>query len=328
MIKMILVGGTGRSGTSIVKEVLANHPDAASLPFEYRFVIDPDGIVDFYSSFTTTWSPYLADRRLKRLERLLGGLAQEPLHHRLVSHLVGCCNRDGKILSPGAYHGWELNRHLPNFERHTRDLMSELVEFSFSACWVGMEGYRLFPRIYHAAPRPREELAQILGDFIRNVIGDLVRQTGKGFFVEDNTWNVFFARELLELVPEAKILHVYRDPRDVVASFSHQRWSPTNKEQGAYWYKAMMAHWFNVRSSLPAGSYFELKLEDLVASPEAMLQNICEFVRIPFDRAMLQMDLSHSHSGRWKREYSDREKEKVQAILGDVIEELGYGITA
>jgi hypothetical protein len=65
MTKMIFVGGTGRSGTSIVKELIAAHPGAASLPFEYRFIIDPDGLVDFYTSYTAAWSPYLADRTLK-----------------------------------------------------------------------------------------------------------------------------------------------------------------------------------------------------------------------------------------------------------------------
>jgi hypothetical protein len=86
----------------------------------------------------------------------------------------------------------------------------------------------------------------------------------------------------------------------------------------------MMTHWFNVRSSLPTQSYFELKLEDLVASPEAVLRSICRFAGISFDRVMLKMDLSRSHSGRWKREYNGEEKAKVQAILADIIEELGY----
>jgi len=328
MTKIIFVGGTGRCGTSIVKDVIAEHPDVASLPFEYRFIIDPDGLVDFYTSSAAAWSPYLADRRLKRLERLLNHLAREPLHHRVLGFLLRQWNRDGKVLSPRIYHGWELVRHLPNFERHTRDLMSKLVDFSFPACWVGTESYQFFPQVYHAAPRPKEELAQILGDFIRSVIDDLIRQTGKTLFVEDNTWNILFAREILELLPEAKIIHIYRDPRDVVASFSQQRWSPADKEQGAWWYRAMMVHWFNMRSALPAGSFYELKLEDLVASPEAMLRDICRFAEVPFDGMMLHTDLSHSHSGRWKQEYDDYEKIAVHRILGDIIEELGYDIAS
>lgn len=89
-----------------------------------------------------------------------------------------------------------------------------------------------------------------------------------------------------------------------------------------------MTHWFNARSSLPIEGYFELKLEDLVASLEAVLRSICRFAGISFDRVMLKTGLSRSHSGRWKREYNGEEKAKVRAILADIIEELGYDLAA
>ena len=327
MANMILVGGTGRSGTSIVKEILAHHPDAASLPFEFRFIIGSDGIIDFYTSFSSSWSPYLADRRLKRLEQFLCHLAHEPPHHRLLSQFIRWANRDGKTLSPRSYHGWELARQLPNYEQHVQHLMSRLVTFAFPACWVGSESYRIRPRIYHSPPRSREELAEILGDFVRAVITDFLLAANKTFFVEDNTWNVLFAGEILSLLPEAKILHVYRDPRDVVASFAHQRWSPQDTGQGARWYRDMMTRWFEIRRALPQDSYYELKLEDLVASPELELRKLCAFVQIPFHPVMLNVDLSHSHSGRWKSEFSEAEKRQIHEILGDIIHRLGYDQT-
>lgn len=322
--KILMVGGTGRSGTSITKEIIALHPQAASLPFEYRFIIDPDGLVDFYASSAATWSPYLADRRLKRLQRFLNRLTDERLHHRVLSNLIQRLNPSGKLLSPRSYHGWELKRHLPNFERHAETLISNLVEFSFPACWVGTESYERSPRIHHVSPKSREELAQILGDFIRSVVFDLLEETGKDFFVEDNTWNVLFAKEILEMLPNAKIIHVYRDPRDVVASFSHQRWSPTDKRQAAQWYKAMMTRWFDIRSTLPPKSYYELSLEELVTTPEKTVKEICHFSEIDFDETMVQIDLSHSHSGRWETEFSREEKALVQDVLGNLVQELGY----
>jgi hypothetical protein len=324
MPKMLMVGGTGRSGTSIIKEIIARHPQAASLPFEYRFIIDPDGLVDFYASYSAAWSPYLADRRLRRLERFLNRLAGEPVHHRLAGDLIQWCNPGGRLCSPRAYHGWELSRYLPGFDHHVETLMSNLIESSFAACWVGTESYKLSPEIYHAPPRSREELAEILGDFIRRVVQDFLEQTGKTFFVEDNTWNILFAKEILELLPSAKIIHVYRDPRDVVASFAHQRWSPTDKEQGAVWYRTLMRHWFTVRSALSPEDYYELSLENLVSDPESVTRGICDFAGIEFHGSMLQVDLSGSHSGRWHREYDEEEKVQVEDILGDIIAELGY----
>ena len=319
MSKMIFIGGTGRSGTSIVNKILASHPDAASLPFEYRFIIDPDGLVDFYASYTASWSPFLADRRLKRLEWMLNSLAREPWLSRIIGHVLQGLNYDGKKLSPRSYQGWELKRHLPNYELHVQQLMSELIEFSFSARWPGSESYQLSPHLYYAAPRSKGELAQILGGFVRNVISDLLEHTGKGFFVEDNTWNVLFAREILDFIPSAKIVHVYRDPRDVVASFSCQRWSPNDKEQGAIWYRDMINHWTGVRSTIPSDSFYEIELEELVIDPETVIKSVCEFAEISFDPVMLELDLSHSHSGRWKAEYNAEERAKVTAVLNDVV---------
>jgi hypothetical protein len=322
--KIIMVGGTGRSGTSITKEIIALHPQAASLPFEYRFIIDPDGLVDFYTSSAAAWSPYLADCRLKRLQRFLKRLVREPLHHRLISNVVQHLNPSGKLFSPRAYHGWDLRDHLPNFEYHAEELISNLVDFSFHACWVGTESYKRSPEIHHMSPKPRAELASILGDFIRSIVLDLLEETGKGFFVEDNTWNVLFAKEITEILPDAKIIHVYRDPRDVVASFSHQRWSPNDKKQAAQWYKAMMTRWFDIRADLPPSSYYELSLEGLIAMPKEITKEICHFSEIDFDETMTQIDLSHSHNGRWKTEFSKEEKALVQDILGDLVRELGY----
>lgn len=322
--QIVFIGGSGRSGTNITRQVLASHSMVASLPFEYRFIVDPDGIVDFYHSYSALWSPFMADRRLKRLERLLADLGSEPFFHRTLGEVIRLLDPGRSLISPRRYHGWQLDEHLPRFRQHCRTLVSNLTEFSFSAQWVGTESYRFRPRIYSAGPIDRSELAKVLGDFIRKVIGDLARSQGKSCYVEDNTWNILFANELIDLVPRAKIIHVYRDPRDVVASYVNQRWAPNDPKQAARWYVTLMQRWFDIRSSLAAGSYIELKLEDLVVETEETLRQLCRFVDIPFESKLMETDLSRSNSGRWRREFSTRTQEDVQSVLGEFITSLGY----
>jgi hypothetical protein len=266
----------------------------------------------------------MAHLKIERLSRLLDLLSKEPFYHRILSRLIVYLNRDGRILSPRIYHGWEWERRLPSFEQYRDDLIAQLVDFSFSACWLGTNSYQFRPRISFAGSKTKQELAFILGGFIKNVFGDLLQHAGKQVFVESSTWNILFAREILELVPDAKILHVYRDPRDVVASFCDQRWTPHDKEQGARWYTALMERWFVVRSHLPRDCFFELKLERFLDSPETVLGNMCGFIGVPYDERMLDLDLSRSHTGRWLTEYSDEEKEIVLPILANVMRELGY----
>jgi hypothetical protein len=321
---ILFIGGTGRSGTNITKDLLTKHPQVASLPFEYRFIIDPDGLVDFYRSYTAAWTPYLADQRLKRLEGLLNTLSGEPAGHKLIGNLIRKLDPRGRVLSPRQYHGWHLDEHLPGFCGLSRELLAELREFSFPACWVGTKGYTWRPRVYHAGPRTREELAPILGGFIDRVIGRFLTGQGRQFFVEDNTWNILLAQELVELVPQARILHVYRDPRDVVASFMQQRWSPGDVRQASLWYESMMRHWFRVRAGLPPVSWYEFSLESLVSDPERVITAICDFAGIPYDPVLLTTDLSRSHSGRWRRDLTPEQQKVAEEILGGVLTELGY----
>jgi hypothetical protein len=261
------------------------------------------------------------------LERFLNTLAEEPALHRLVGDVIRGLDPSGHHLSPRCYHGWNLAANLPNFEEHVQTLMSELIDFSFPAYWVGTESYRLEPRLHFSGPRTESELAPILGGFVRRVLGGLLARQGKSVYVEDNTWNTLFARELLELVPEAKILHVYRDPRDVVASFTHQRWCPTDVRQAALWYRALMDHWFSVRESLPTESYHEFPLESLVSSTEQVLREICHFLGLAYDPVLLHTDLSKAHTGRWKRDFSKGEQRTLGEILNPVIAQLGYAQT-
>ena len=71
-----LIGGTGRCGTTILKQIFQAHPEVAKIP-EWRFAVDPDGILDFYSSLSQNWSPHLFDVKLKRLYKLLQQTGQQ-----------------------------------------------------------------------------------------------------------------------------------------------------------------------------------------------------------------------------------------------------------
>jgi len=48
----VFVGGTGRSGTTIVAKVLGSHPEAHMIPIEVRFLVDLHGLCDLVAGKT------------------------------------------------------------------------------------------------------------------------------------------------------------------------------------------------------------------------------------------------------------------------------------
>ena len=63
-VSPVFVGGTGRSGTTIVARLLGSHPDYYMIPIEVRFLVDPGGLCDLVSG----------DSDFDRFERLITGM--------------------------------------------------------------------------------------------------------------------------------------------------------------------------------------------------------------------------------------------------------------
>lgn len=88
------------------------------------------------------------------------------------------------------------------------------------------------------------------------------------------------------LLPEARFVHVIRDGRDVAASLLAQEWGPSSPRAAAH-------HWSRrVRGGRQAGQalgdrYREIRYEDLVGEPEAVLRGLCGFLALDFDERML-----------------------------------------
>ena len=303
--KYLFIGGTGRCGTNITREIFANHPSVASFPFEYRFIIDPGGLVDFYQSMSNAWSPYMADVKIKRLQIFLENLG-------------------AKNAEKTNYKYWELGQWFPNYQKNIDTLIGELKTFEYRGFWPGATGDPSTHEMLFSEYKSKEVLAVIIGKFIKNNIDDFIAINGKNFFVEDNTWNILFAKELHELMPEAKLLHVIRDPRDVIASFMSQSWCPNDFNEALKMYKSIISRWFTVEDSLPNDFCEVIKLEDLVVNSEEVIKEICNLSGIPFNKKLLNTELNKSNSGRWKMVFTSENEKVIESELSAVFERLNY----
>lgn len=94
------------------------------------------------------------------------------------------------------------------------------------------------------------------------------------------------------MLPNAKVVHVRRNPIDTcVSAFTRlfnksQHQSYDLRELGRYYrdYLAIMAHW---REVLPAGSFYEIQYEDLVANQEEESRKLLAFCGLEWNDACL-----------------------------------------
>ena len=153
-----------------------------------------------------------------------------------------------------------------------------------------------------------------------------------------------FADEIIEDFPEARIIHMMRDPRDRYASVS-RRYQNRSKGVGSItgrWILSTRRGEGNVASH--GDNYMVVRYEDLASSPERTLNAVCDFIGEDFESSMLSMRGAPEHGdegnssferinpgvistrsiGRWRSVLSDREVASIQALTGGRMEHYGY----
>jgi hypothetical protein len=320
----VFITGTGRSGTNVTKAIFAQNSQCATLPFEYRFTVDPGGVIDFLNHYSSTWSPFMADKRLRDFENFLLSLGQKNESDFAASQWLKKVDPSAEKITPYAYSGWELEKWFPEYKNHVKTLMNQLVDYKYTASWPGSDSLSKLNKMYFASTMSKNELIPFLSEFLGNCFQSFLNISKKEVFVEDNTWSLLYSRDLLKLVPGGKILHIIRDPRDVISSLLKQRWTPSDLDQILNWYLSLMDTWKNEKAKLKKDQFREIKLENIISNTNEVIQSTCNFIGLEYEEKMTHLDLSKANSGRYKDELSKDEIKKVEDSLSEIILEYNY----
>lgn len=132
------------------------------------------------------------------------------------------------------------------------------------------------------------------------------------------------------LWPEAQVVHLLRDGRDVALSRIGMGWAGNVWTSAPAW-RRMEALWDRVAPQL-AGRSHELRYEDLVTQPEQTLRRLCDFLELSWEPQALLSYPERSRygppdgklAGRWRRKLSPRELALLEGELGEMLERRGY----
>ncbi|MCK4661137.1 MAG: sulfotransferase [Phycisphaerae bacterium] len=188
-------------------------------------------------------------------------------------------------------------------------------------------------------------------NLLRAVLECYARKQNKGRCAEKSCAHLTTAREILDLCPQARIICIVRDGRDVVRSLRkvavHWKTSQSVPRLCHHW------NWFarieqrHLRE-LPAGSFTIVKYEDLMTHPERGLKRLCEFIGEEFEPAQTQGTSSagpvQECEAQWKAKAKDAPDPKRVAAwrrcddpeliaqmnyyMGGMLRQLGYPDTA
>lgn len=155
------------------------------------------------------------------------------------------------------------------------------------------------------------------------------RQISKGASTVGATVHRHFVRALT-LWPEARFIHLLRDPRDVgparmaeglAGNIWHalDRWVQTEDE------------WATLSRIVPADRLMTVRFEDLISDHDSTLTSVCRFLGVDYTSQMLRytqdtdyQEPCHRLAGDWRDTLTEREVRLAEARVGRRLTEAGF----
>ena len=135
------------------------------------------------------------------------------------------------------------------------------------------------------------------------------------------------------LFPDARFLHILRDPRDVARSCIGMGWVGHVYFGTDIWVEAERS-WDLLKSTLSRNRYLEIKYEYILEDVTRGLTEICDFLGVPYSDRMLDY-AEHTTYGlpdkrlcyQWKKKYTQRELQLVEGKISKMLVERGYELS-
>lgn len=187
------------------------------------------------------------------------------------------------------------------------------------------------------------------GDFLRILMDTITEKQGAARWADCTPPHLLYIPLIKKLLPDALVVHIIRDGRDVTASLDRIGWIrplPWDKKHplipaALYW--RWMVSTGRKHGSALGGDYLEVHYEDVVERPRETLARIGAFIDHDLDYDTIQQhamgsvvvpnssfsgdkEKASSPVGRWKTVLSSRQIMQVESVIGDLLRETGYSL--
>ena len=280
----VFIGGTGRSGTTVLGDLLNEHSQVrTSDPTEIKFLSNRGGFLDVV--FGSIGSQLESRAKLSILH-------YRTYRQRRVKEIELRAARFADFEQKLWEKWWQIDAPPP----HGPGLHSGVSRERFA---------QLLAR-YHKRIK-RDPIAQAR-QFVHGFIASQKNHGAQRYWVETTPMNISYSHRLTKVFPEAKFIIIRRDPRDVIASLLTKSWGPNTPLEGVEWIEARLRADHQAIQHVPASNVLIIELEDLVTnSPQKSYESILSFLSLQDEKAMNsfhseKMTAENASSGRWKDE--------------------------
>jgi len=175
---------------------------------------------------------------------------------------------------------------------------------------------------------------------IRRLFEANAQGEGKARWGDKTPYYVLHMPALLEMFPDAQILHVIRDGRDCALSLlvRCRDFKVYNTYEAAKYWQYYVDRGQAVGHNLPPDVYHELRYEDLLTEPEATLRGVCAFLGEVYDSALvdfrpsgqqgktplLRKPLQGGNQEKWRAGLSPRQLRIFEAAVGATLVRNAY----
>lgn len=295
MNQPIFIGGTGRSGTSILQRILAAHKNIYSLKWESHFIVYEHGLLDVLRADDIDVA--LAGFR----ENILGDWFQSA--HRKGTpreYLAGLCDDIERDYLEGLVR--DLDAELSGVNDHSGRIapIRRFIERIFEP-GVNARGKTRFGE---DTPSNSLYMLELLELFPEARFINMVRD----------------GRDVVASILSNRFWPI----NPALANPQNARMKKTVRNGAIFW-RDTLEYILKVGRGLPKRSYMELKLEDLMAKPAVSLRRTCRFISEEYQPPLARLvEPEKAHVGRWRETFTHEDIDAFKEEAGQLLVEMGY----
>lgn len=283
-ISPVFIGGTGRSGTTVLGDLLNEHSLVrTSNPTEIKFLANRGGFLDvIFGSMNS---------QIENRQKILI-FHYRTYRERAQKELLQRSERFDEFVNKIWEKWWEIDAPAPHGPGlHTgidkKDLQRLLDNYSKNI---------------------KRNPIQQARKFMESFISLQKNHKGENYWVETTPMNISYSHRLIKLFPKAKFIVIRRDPKDVIASLLTKDWGPSTPLEGIEWIEARLRSDNDALRAVAPNQVLVIHLEDLVTnSPEETYLKVLDFLQLQDEPAVrkfhtTKMTAENASSGRWRDE--------------------------